>query len=44
MRRRGGRKRAMDTRRPVEIPMRANQRWSLDFVSDQLTTGGGSGS
>ena len=39
VRRRGGRKRAMGTRRPMEIPLAANQRWSLDFVSDQMTDG-----
>jgi putative transposase len=39
VRRRGGRKRAMGTRRPLETPLTANQRWSLDFVSDQLTDG-----
>lgn len=39
VRRRGGRKRAMGTRRPLETPLVANQRWSLDFVSDQLTDG-----
>ena len=39
VRRRGGRKRAMGTRRPIEIPLQANQRWSLDFVSDQMTDG-----
>jgi putative transposase len=39
VRRRGGRKRAMGTQRPLEIPLVANQRWSLDFVSDQLTDG-----
>jgi putative transposase len=39
MRRRGGRKRAIGTRRPMETPMAANQRWSLDFVSDQMTDG-----
>ncbi|SFK90447.1 putative transposase [Methylocapsa palsarum] len=39
VRRRGGRKRAMGTRRPMTIPMRPNDRWSLDFVSDQLTDG-----
>jgi len=39
VRRRGGRKRAMGTRRPLEIPLVANQRWSLDFVSDQMTDG-----
>ena len=39
VRRRGGRKRAMGTRRPIEVPLQANQRWSLDFVSDQMTDG-----
>ena len=39
VRRRGGRKRAMGTRRPLEVPLVANQRWSLDFVSDQLIDG-----
>jgi len=39
VRRRGGRKRAMGTRRPLEVPLVANQRWSLDFVSDQMTDG-----
>lgn len=37
VRRRGGRKRALGTRRPVEMPQGPNQRWSLDFVSDALT-------
>lgn len=35
--RRGGRKRAMGTRAPMLIPMAPNQRWSFDFVSDQMT-------
>ena len=39
VRRRGGRKRAMGTRRPLETPLLPNQRWSLDFVSDQMTDG-----
>ena len=39
VRRRGGRKRAMGTRRPMVTPVAADQRWSLDFVSDQLTDG-----
>jgi len=39
VRRRGGRKRAIGTRRPIETPLAANQRWSLDFVSDQFTDG-----
>ncbi|RWF78974.1 MAG: hypothetical protein EOQ36_33705 [Mesorhizobium sp.] len=36
VRRRGGRKRALGTRRPMLVPDRANARWSLDFVSDTL--------
>lgn len=43
VRRRGGRKRAMGTRAPMVLPLMLplmpNQRWSLDFVSDQLTDG-----
>ena len=39
VRRRGGRKRAVGTRRPIEVPLAANQRWSLDFIHDQLTDG-----
>ena len=39
VRRRGGRKRALGARRPLEIPLVANQRWSLDFVSDEMTAG-----
>ena len=39
VRRRGGRKRAIGTRRPMVTPLAADQRWSLDFVSDQLTDG-----
>jgi putative transposase len=39
VRRRGGRKRAMGTRRPLEMPLAPNQRWSLDFVPDQVTDG-----
>ncbi len=38
-RRRGGRKRALGTRRPLVVPDSPNQRWSLDFVSDALTDG-----
>ena len=34
VRRRRGRKRATGTRRPLDIPTRPNERWSLDFVSD----------
>jgi putative transposase len=37
VRRRDGRKRAVGTRRPITTPLAPNQRWSLDFVSDQLT-------
>ena len=39
VRRRGGRKRALGTPSPIEVPLHPNQRWSLDFVSDQLTDG-----
>ena len=38
VRKRGGRKRALGTRAPMAIPQSANQRWSLDFVSDALTS------
>lgn len=38
-RRRGGRKRALGTRKPMVLPDGPNQRWSLDFVSDALTDG-----
>lgn len=37
VKRRGGRKRALGTRRPMSLPERPNQRWSLDFVSDTFT-------
>ena len=37
--RRGGRKRALGTRRPMLVPDRPNERWSLDFVSDAFTDG-----
>ena len=39
MRRRGGRKRALVTSKPILLPDGPNQRWSLDFVSDALTDG-----
>lgn len=39
VRRRGGRKRALGTRRPMVVPEGPNQRWSLDFVSDAFTDG-----
>ena len=39
VRKRGGRKRAMGTRAPMLVPLRPNERWSLDFVSDAFTDG-----
>jgi putative transposase len=39
VRRRGGRKRALGTRRPMSLPVAKNERWSLDFVSDTLSDG-----
>jgi putative transposase len=39
VRKRGGRKRALGTRRPIVLPSRANERWSLDFISDAFTDG-----
>jgi putative transposase len=39
VRKRGGRKRALGTRRPMLVPDWPNQRWSLDFVSDAFTDG-----
>ena len=39
VRRRGGRKRAVGTRSPMPVPSGPNQRWSLDFVHDQMTDG-----
>jgi len=39
VRKRGGRKRALGTRRPMVLPSRINERWSLDFVSDAFTDG-----
>ena len=39
VRRRGGRKRALGTRRPLTLPSAKNERWSLDFVSDTLFDG-----
>lgn len=38
VRKRGGRKRALGTRAPMATPQGANQRWSLDFVSDALAS------
>jgi putative transposase len=37
VRKRGGRKRALGTRAPMSVPQGMNERWSLDFLSDQLT-------
>ena len=39
VRKRGSRKRALGTRSPMSLPEAANQRWSLDFVSDALANG-----
>jgi len=39
VRKRSGRKRALGTRRPLALPSRPNERWSLDFVSDAFTDG-----
>lgn len=39
VRRRGGRKRAIGTRAPMAVPFAPNERWSLDFVSDQFSDG-----
>jgi len=39
VRKRGGRKRALGIRAPIALPSGANERWSLDFVSDSFTDG-----
>jgi len=39
VRKRGGRKRALGTRKPMVVPERVTERWSLDFVSDAFTDG-----
>ena len=39
VRKRRGRKRATGYRAPIGPPQRINQRWSLDFVADVLTSG-----
>jgi putative transposase len=39
VRRRGGRKRALGTRAPLTLPRGPNQRWSMDFLHDQLGDG-----
>lgn len=36
---RGGRKRALGVRAPIELSGGPNERWSLDFVSDSFTDG-----
>ena len=37
--RRRGRRWAIGVRGPLALPLGPNQRWSLDFVADQITTG-----
>jgi putative transposase len=39
VRKRGDPQRAIGTRAPNAPPIRPNERWSLDFVSDQMTDG-----
>jgi len=39
VRKRKGRRRATGTRAPIPVVARANARWSLDFVHDQMATG-----
>ena len=39
VRRCGGRMRATGQGAPIETPLAANPRWSLDFVSEQMTDG-----
>ena len=39
VKRRRGRRRAIGARAPIVVPQELNQRWSLDFVSDQLGNG-----
>jgi putative transposase len=39
VRRRGGRKRALGTRRPLVVPDGPDRRWRLDFVSDAFMDG-----
>jgi putative transposase len=39
VRKRGGRKRAVGTRAPMLPALAPNERWSLDFVADQLASG-----
>ncbi len=39
VRRRGGRKRALGGRAPIPLPTGANERWSVDFLHDQMVDG-----
>ena len=39
VRKRGGRKRALGMRAPMPVPALPNDRWSLDFVADQMVCG-----
>lgn len=39
MKKRRARRRATGTRAPILVAARANARWSLDFVHDQLSCG-----
>ncbi len=39
VRRRGGRKRALGAGAPLALPQGPNQRWSLDFLHNQLSDG-----
>ena len=39
VRKRGGRKRALGMRAPIPAPLAPNDRWSLDFISDQFICG-----
>jgi putative transposase len=39
VRKRGGRKRALGMRAPMPVPLAPNNRWSLDFISDQFVCG-----
>ena len=39
VKRRRGRKRALGTRAPMQLPAGPNERWSMDFVSDSFTDG-----
>lgn len=39
VRKRGGRKRALGTRRPIAVPHAGNESWSIDFISDAFSDG-----